>query len=62
MSEVPKFIQENCMECHPRSYELSTCEFVGEIDELNNEYLYQCCQCGAKSWVSSQWANEHAIL
>lgn len=51
------------MECHPKSYELSKCEFVGEkikIDELHGEYeyLYSCCQCGAKSWVSKRWANK----
>lgn len=66
MLEVPTFIKENCPKCYPRSYELIKCEFIGEkikVDEADGEYeyLYQCCQCGEKIWVGTQWANEHAV-
>lgn len=61
MCKPSKYINEICPECHPASSVKSKCEFTGEVDEVNEEYLYQCCKCGARIWVDDQWAKEHAI-
>lgn len=29
--------------------------------EFINEYLYECCKCGAKVWVDEQWIKNNSV-
>ena len=69
MCKPSKYINESCPSCHPRSCELSLAKFTGEkniieasnADESYIDYLYECCQCGAKVWVDNQWMKRNKV-
>ena len=69
MCKPSNYINDVCNECHPQGYELSLSKFTGEKDivEASNadesyiEYLYECCQCGARVWVDEQWMKRNAV-
>lgn len=69
MFKPSKYVNEICPCCHPHGYKLSLAKFTGEknITEASNadesyiDYLYECCQCGAKVWVDDQWMNRNKI-
>ncbi|MBO0586444.1 hypothetical protein [Sporosarcina sp. E16_8] len=62
-----KHINNICMDCHPRDYVKTPSVYSGELGlysdcgEMVNEYLYKCCECGAKAWVDEQWVNNNKI-
>ena len=53
------YIKEICPECHPQLFDKKLVKFAGKVEEITvivdrntkefiNEYLYECCKCGAK--------------
>lgn len=63
MDKVPGLIYEICPSCNPRSYNKTLAKFMGETEGNGPdlEYLYQCTDCGAKMWVSEQWAKRNEV-
>ena len=69
MFKPSKYINEICPSCHPREYVKTLAEYTGEFEVIDVEgvadasyieYLYKCCQCGAKVWVDEEWIRNNA--
>ena len=46
---------DHCPECNPRNHSVeSSFSFAGELDEVANEALYACDDCGALVWITTE--------
>lgn len=72
LNHIPKYINEICPSCNPRSYEKTLCKFTGRTEEVTfilndgskefeHEYLYQCTKCDALIWVDEQWVKDNKV-
>lgn len=70
MYKPSQYINDICSECNPRTYDMTLAKYanqenvvevVAEPDYSFAEYLYECCQCGFKSWVDDQWVKRHTV-